>query len=241
MKKQGFLAALVVVFIVIFSSSLMAAEPELISYSVVKGDSMWKIAKSLGVGFKHLLKTNPQFSNPDWILPGETVYYEKGEAVKSLPRGDTMSAYLVKKGDTLTKLAKLANLEINQVLEQNPQIKDRDRIFAGATINLTLAAVETVAVKSYDAGLPPIPIEIRYDYVPSVPKVKPKKSYVGMIGVVISLIILGGAGVLIKKKFAYIERFVFRLLKSDPGKIWVIDPQMNRAVAVRKFPLPDLQ
>ena len=41
------------------------------SYTVVKGDSMWKIAVKYEVGLSEIKSANPQIKNPDLIYPGQ--------------------------------------------------------------------------------------------------------------------------------------------------------------------------
>jgi N-acetylmuramoyl-L-alanine amidase len=49
---------------------------------------------------------------------------------------DTVSAYTVKEGDTLTSIASQHNLTINELIENNPQIKNEDLIYIGETLNI---------------------------------------------------------------------------------------------------------
>lgn len=44
------------------------------TYTVVKGDSLWKIAVKYQVGLSEIIAANPQFENPDLIYPGQKVY-----------------------------------------------------------------------------------------------------------------------------------------------------------------------
>lgn len=41
------------------------------SYTVVSGDTLWKIAVKTETGFQELIKANPQLSNPNLIYPGQ--------------------------------------------------------------------------------------------------------------------------------------------------------------------------
>jgi uncharacterized YkwD family protein/spore coat assembly protein SafA len=43
------------------------------TYTVQKGDSLWKIASKYQVGVSELIKANPQFSNPNLIYPNQKV------------------------------------------------------------------------------------------------------------------------------------------------------------------------
>jgi hypothetical protein len=49
--------------------------PERRCYTVKKGDTMSKIARSLGVSLYYLKKHNPQITNINLIYPGQKVYY----------------------------------------------------------------------------------------------------------------------------------------------------------------------
>ena len=43
------------------------------TYTVVKGDTLWKIAVKTTTGVKELIQMNPQLSNPDLIYPGDKI------------------------------------------------------------------------------------------------------------------------------------------------------------------------
>ena len=43
------------------------------TYTVVKGDTLWKIAVKTTTGVKELIQLNPQLSNPDLIYPGDKI------------------------------------------------------------------------------------------------------------------------------------------------------------------------
>jgi LysM repeat protein len=44
------------------------------TYTVVPGDSLWKISRRYGLTLAEIEAKNPQFKNPNLIHPGETVY-----------------------------------------------------------------------------------------------------------------------------------------------------------------------
>ena len=45
-----------------------------VSHTVVRGDTMWKLAVKYQVGTSEIVKANPQISNPDLIYPGQLLY-----------------------------------------------------------------------------------------------------------------------------------------------------------------------
>ena len=57
------------------ASSMLAAPANAasLSHTVVKGDTMWKIASNYQVGTSEIIQANPQVSNPDLIYPGQVL------------------------------------------------------------------------------------------------------------------------------------------------------------------------
>lgn len=81
MKK--YLSILIALLLV--STSALPASAAGISHTVVKGDTMWKIAAKYQVGTSEIIDANPQVVNPDLIYPGQ---------VLAVPRVSTsVSAY----------------------------------------------------------------------------------------------------------------------------------------------------
>lgn len=53
-------------------------------YTVVSGDSMWKVAVRYKIGISEIIAANPQIKNPDLIYPGDVLYIPgKDETVSS--------------------------------------------------------------------------------------------------------------------------------------------------------------
>ncbi len=69
MKKLLFTLLSMLVLTVILSVSVFAAS----TYTVVKGDSLWKIAVKYEVGLSEIKNANPQIKNYDLIYPGQVI------------------------------------------------------------------------------------------------------------------------------------------------------------------------
>ena len=69
MKKLLSFALCAIMMFSVFALTVSAAE----TYTVVKGDSMWKIAVKYEVGFSEIKAANPHIKNPDLIYPGQTL------------------------------------------------------------------------------------------------------------------------------------------------------------------------
>lgn len=50
---------------------------------VVKGDTLWKIARQYGISFEELKKVNAHLANPDYIVPGMKIFLPEGKGTKS--------------------------------------------------------------------------------------------------------------------------------------------------------------
>lgn len=94
-----------------------------VSYIVQPGDTLYEIAKLYHVSLEALIAANPQIQNPDLIFPGQKI---------SVPVGATeCTCYMVKEGDTLYKIARIYNISIGAIVQNNPQIQNPNYIEAG--------------------------------------------------------------------------------------------------------------
>ena len=66
MKKLTALAAALLIATLTVSASASS-----LSHTVVKGDTMWKLAVKYQVGTSEIIAANPQIANPDLIYPGQ--------------------------------------------------------------------------------------------------------------------------------------------------------------------------
>lgn len=69
MKKLLAFALFTLTLVALFAVGASAAE----TYTVVRGDSMWKIAVKYEVGLSEMKIANPQIKNPDLIYPGQVL------------------------------------------------------------------------------------------------------------------------------------------------------------------------
>jgi len=65
----------------LFSVNALASSS---SHTVVKGDSLWKIAVRYEIGISELIKANPQFKDPSLIMPGQKVNIPEAAPLKTL-------------------------------------------------------------------------------------------------------------------------------------------------------------
>ena len=106
------------------------------TYTVITGDTMWKIASKNGVGLSELLAANPQITNSSLIFPGQKINIPKASNGTETPNG---SVYTVLAGDTMWKIASINGVGLSELLAANPQITNSSLIFVGQKINIPKA------------------------------------------------------------------------------------------------------
>lgn len=70
---------LIIIALLALTLSVTAVSASATDHTVVKGDSMWKIARSYGISLEELIKANPQVKNPDLIYPNDKLYIPDGK------------------------------------------------------------------------------------------------------------------------------------------------------------------
>lgn len=60
--------------------SVLSTSASALSHTVVRGDTMWKLAVKYQVGTSEIIRSNPQVSNPDLIYPGQTLTIPQNDA-----------------------------------------------------------------------------------------------------------------------------------------------------------------
>jgi len=61
-------------------SSALTLPASALSHTVVKGDTMWKLAVKYEVGTREIIDANPQVQNPDLIYPGQVLTIPETDA-----------------------------------------------------------------------------------------------------------------------------------------------------------------
>lgn len=143
--KQTLIALFIVVLLTAsLGVSPVAAESTCGStYTVQRGDYLVSIAKKCGTTASAILAANPTIKNWNLIYPGQ---------VLKMPDGTTSvaggSVYIVKPGDTLSKIASLFKVSLTSLLKTNPDITNANRIYRGQQIKLPdgAAMVRTVGI-----------------------------------------------------------------------------------------------
>ena len=62
------------------SALVLTTSASALSHTVVRGDTMWKLAVQYQVGTREIIASNPQVSNPDLIYPGQILTIPEEDA-----------------------------------------------------------------------------------------------------------------------------------------------------------------
>ncbi|MDD2435368.1 MAG: SafA/ExsA family spore coat assembly protein [Bacilli bacterium] len=95
------------------------------TYTVIPGDTIWRIAHNYGIHLDELLAVNPQINNPNFIIPGQ---------ILNIPNHN--STYNIMSGDTMWNIANNYGIDLKKLLMANPQINNPNFIIPGQTINI---------------------------------------------------------------------------------------------------------
>jgi LysM repeat protein len=96
-------------------------------YTVVKGDTLFKISLRCGTTVNALMRANPQIKQRNLIYPGQVLLLPGA----IIPGTGNQNIYIIKKGDTLRTLANRFDTTIERLLGLNPEIKDASLIYEG--------------------------------------------------------------------------------------------------------------
>lgn len=100
-----------------------------IKYIVKRGDTLSQIAARYNMDYKTLARYN-NISNPDKIFPDQVIYIPF-----SNNQDKEIIKYIVKKGDTLSSVANLYNINYMDLYELNKELIDNENIKRGIDKN----------------------------------------------------------------------------------------------------------
>jgi len=74
MKKIITLLLSAIILSAVFFGAVPAHAGNVITHTVVSGDTMWKMAVRYHVGLSEIIAANTHIADPHWIYPGDTLY-----------------------------------------------------------------------------------------------------------------------------------------------------------------------
>lgn len=101
-------------------------------HTVVRGETMFAIARSFSIAVTTLIQANPHIPDPDKLFVGDVLCVPGpgGRVPEECPPG-TAQEYTVEEGDTLISVARNFLVSIEQLIAFNPHIENPNEIFPG--------------------------------------------------------------------------------------------------------------
>ena len=125
-----------------------------ITYIIQTGDTLFSIAQQFGVDLDELIAANPQIADPNIIFPGQFITIPTEPAAPPIPPPGFN--YVVQPGDTLSFIAQQFGVNLNDLIDANPEIEDPNMIFPGQVILIPVEEELPPEVPSilYSQGIP---------------------------------------------------------------------------------------
>jgi LysM repeat protein len=102
------------------------------SYTVVRGDTLFKIARQCGTTVSALRRANPEIKADNIIYPNQVLLLPG----TIIPGTGTVDIYIIQRGDTLSQLAGKFKTTTAKLLELNPEIKNANIIYQGQRLSI---------------------------------------------------------------------------------------------------------
>jgi peptidoglycan endopeptidase LytE len=136
-KKILMIVVLAAMLVATFAttSSAFAAAGCGSSVTVVKGDTLRKIAERCGTTVSALQRANPEIGSGNLIFPGQVL--QLPGAILGTDGGYFI--YIVARGDTLKGLATRFSTTVDALLKSNPEITNQNVIYEGQWIKVYVA------------------------------------------------------------------------------------------------------
>ncbi|MBE0409791.1 MAG: LysM peptidoglycan-binding domain-containing protein [Anaerolineales bacterium] len=105
-------------------------------YSVVKGDTLFKISLRCGTTVNALMRANPHIRYRNLIYPGQVLVLPGA----IIPDTGSQDIYIIKRGDTLRELANRFDTTVARLLELNPGIGNANLIYEGQRLAVPISS-----------------------------------------------------------------------------------------------------
>ena len=108
--------------------------PATVPYTIVSGDTFYRIARRFNTTVAALVSANPgvDYNN---LRIGQVICVPRQPTYPACPEGNY---YRIRRGDTFYAIARRYNVSLDDLLEANPGV-DPDRLFVGQIICIPLA------------------------------------------------------------------------------------------------------
>lgn len=115
------------------TESVPVSTPSDMTYTVVRGDTLSGIASKYGTTYQKLASYNG-ISKPNKIYPGQVIKIPGNSS--NVFQTSSSITYIVKKDDTLSKIASKYGTTVGTIASLNPSIKNVNKIYPGQKIRV---------------------------------------------------------------------------------------------------------
>lgn len=105
-------------------------------YTIKSGDTLYGISKKYNIPFDELLDNNTHIKNPSLVRIGDEINIPDLSVDNNKISNGNTGKYVVKRGDTMAKIANELGVSLNELLSNNSQIKNPSLIHIGDEINI---------------------------------------------------------------------------------------------------------
>ncbi|XWX03507.1 LysM domain-containing protein [Aggregatilineales bacterium SYSU G02658] len=128
--------------IVLLALGLVAAAQDEQTYTVQRGDTLFRISQRFGVSISAIAQAN-NIANPNLIFAGTVLRIPAGGTTPApqptqppQPPTEPSGTYTVQRGDTLGRIAQRFGVTLSAIRAANPNIRNINLIFPGQVINI---------------------------------------------------------------------------------------------------------
>ena len=122
--KKAYKILLIVIAIMVLTASIGLAQGT--TYTVQRGDTLYKISRKYDVTVGDIMAENPSIKNASVIYVGQKIVIPSTKMVK----------YTVQPGDTMWAIAARYEISLSELLKANPQISNSSSIYVGQVITI---------------------------------------------------------------------------------------------------------
>lgn len=122
--KKAYKILLIIIAIMVLTASIGLAQGT--TYTVQRGDTLYKISRKYDVTVGDIMAENPSIKNASVIYVGQKIVIPSTKMVK----------YTVQPGDTMWAIAARYEISLSELLKANPQITNSSSIYVGQAITI---------------------------------------------------------------------------------------------------------
>src|SRR5687767_1677121 len=107
---------MIVVMLVAAVPMAQAQSPCGATYTVQRGDNLYRIAQRCGITIEALMAANPSIPNRDTVSVGQVLVIPSSTVPTPVPTGACGAVYTVQRGDTLSSIARRCGVSLFAIL-----------------------------------------------------------------------------------------------------------------------------